>query len=83
MSDLSILSERPHIAPMPRARVFNAYLQEMRAECLRYLRNPGFMLPTLLGQFKQSTGSFRIGFVVLGSVALLCLVLLRRLETRA
>ena len=47
-TDLSILSERPHIAPMPRARVFNAYLQEMRAECLRYLRNPGFMLPTLL-----------------------------------
>jgi ABC-2 type transport system permease protein len=47
-TDLSILSERPHVAPMPRARVFNAYLQEMRAECLRYLRNPGFMLPTLL-----------------------------------
>jgi ABC-2 type transport system permease protein len=47
-ADLSILAERPHIAPMPRARVVNAYLQEMRAECLRYLRNPGFMLPTLL-----------------------------------
>jgi NNP family nitrate/nitrite transporter-like MFS transporter len=39
----------------------------------------GFMLPTMLGQFKQSTGSFQLGFVVLGSVALLCLVLLRRL----
>jgi MFS transporter, NNP family, nitrate/nitrite transporter len=39
----------------------------------------GFLLPTMLGQFKQNTGSFRLGFVVLGSVALLCLVLLRRL----
>lgn len=47
-TDLSILGERPRIATMPRARVFNAYAQEMRAECLRYLRNPGFMLPTLL-----------------------------------
>ena len=45
---MSILSERPQVAPMPRARVVNAYLQEMRTECLRYLRNPGFMLPTLL-----------------------------------
>ena len=33
---------------MPRARVFNAYLQETRSEILRYLRNPGFLLPTLL-----------------------------------
>jgi ABC-2 type transport system permease protein len=33
---------------MPRSRVINAYLQEIRSECLRYLRNPGFMLPTLL-----------------------------------
>jgi len=33
---------------MPRARAFAAYLQEMRSECLRYLRNPGFLLPTLL-----------------------------------
>ena len=39
----------------------------------------GFFLPTMLGQFKQSTGSFQLGFVVLGSVALLSLVLLRRL----
>lgn len=29
----------------------------------------GFFLPTLLGQIKQSTGSFQLGFVVLGSVA--------------
>ena len=38
-----------HAAPaMPRARVFDAYLQETRSEILRYLRNPGFLLPTLL-----------------------------------
>jgi NNP family nitrate/nitrite transporter-like MFS transporter len=37
----------------------------------------GFMLPTMLGQFKKSTGSFQSGFVVLGSVALLSLILLR------
>ena len=30
----------------------------------------GFMLPTMLGQFKQRTGSFGAGFVVLGTVAL-------------
>ena len=39
----------------------------------------GFMLPTLLGQVKQSTGSFGTGFLVLGAVALLSLVLLRAL----
>jgi ABC-2 type transport system permease protein len=33
---------------MTTARVINAYLEEARAECLRYLRNPGFLLPTLL-----------------------------------
>jgi NNP family nitrate/nitrite transporter-like MFS transporter len=37
----------------------------------------GFMLPTMLGQFKQHSGSFATGFVVLGAVALLTLVLLR------
>jgi MFS transporter, NNP family, nitrate/nitrite transporter len=37
----------------------------------------GFMLPTMLGQFKKSTGSFQSGFVVLGSVALFSLILLR------
>ena len=46
--DLSILSERPHAPPMPRARIVNAYLQETRSEILRYLRSPGFVLPTLL-----------------------------------
>jgi hypothetical protein len=35
------------------------------------------MLPTLLGQFKEHTGSFAAGFVVLGSVATCALVLLR------
>ena len=35
-------------ATMPRARVVGAYLQEARSECLRYLRAPSFMLPTLL-----------------------------------
>jgi ABC-2 type transport system permease protein len=48
VTDLSILSERPRVAPMPRGRVLGAYLQEMRTECLRYLRNPGFLLPTML-----------------------------------
>jgi ABC-2 type transport system permease protein len=28
--------------------VINAYVQEAKSECLRYLRNPGFLLPTLL-----------------------------------
>ena len=37
----------------------------------------GFMLPTMLGQFKQRSGSFGTGFVVLGVVALLTLALLR------
>lgn len=46
--DLSILSDRPHAAAMPRGRVLAAYLEETRAEILRYLRNPGFVLPTTL-----------------------------------
>ncbi|KGI78699.1 ABC transporter permease [Oleiagrimonas soli] len=33
---------------MPMPRVFGAYLAEIRSECLRYLRNPGFMLPLTL-----------------------------------
>ena len=37
----------------------------------------GFVLPTLLGQIKQSTGSFQMGFVALGGVALAALVALR------
>ena len=42
----------------------------------------GFMLPTMLGQFKQHTGSFGSGFVVLGTVALMTLALLRWLMAR-
>ena len=45
---LSIPSSPPRLDAMPRMRVLRAYLQEMRAELLRYLRNPGFLLPTLL-----------------------------------
>jgi NNP family nitrate/nitrite transporter-like MFS transporter len=37
----------------------------------------GFMLPTMLGQFKQHTGSFAAGFIVLGSMAAFALLLLR------
>jgi ABC-2 type transport system permease protein len=32
---------------MPRSRVVNAYLQETRSEIVRYLRNPGFLVPML------------------------------------
>jgi len=37
----------------------------------------GFMLPTMLGQFKQRTGSFAAGFIVLASIAAFALLLLR------
>ncbi|NUS59618.1 MAG: ABC transporter permease [Lysobacter sp.] len=47
-SEMSILAERPRTLAMPRGRVLRSYLEEMRSEILRYLRNPGFMLPTLL-----------------------------------
>lgn len=43
--DLTTVAQAPH---MPAGRVLRAYLQEMRSECLRYLRSPGFLLPTLL-----------------------------------
>lgn len=33
---------------MPFGRVLLSYLQETRAECLRYLRTPSFLLPTML-----------------------------------
>ncbi|HOV95205.1 MAG TPA: ABC transporter permease [Thermomonas sp.] len=33
---------------MPRGRVFGAYVEEARSEILRYLRNPGFLLPIIL-----------------------------------
>ncbi|MEP6634673.1 MAG: ABC transporter permease [Luteimonas sp.] len=38
----------PVSTPMPLSRVVYAYLQETRSECLRYLRLPSFLLPTLL-----------------------------------
>lgn len=38
----------PINAVMPPAAVFNAYVQEARSELLRYLRNPGFLLPVIL-----------------------------------
>ena len=38
----------PINAVMPRGLVFNAYVQEARSEILRYLRNPGFLLPVIL-----------------------------------
>jgi len=43
----------------------------------------GFMLPTMLGQFKQRSGSYSAGFVVLGLVALVALVLVRALMARS
>ena len=40
----AILSVAPADAGrMPAGRVLGAYLAEARSECLRYLRNPGFM----------------------------------------
>jgi len=41
----------PNVSPaagMPLRRVLGAYLAEARSECLRYMRNPGFMLPILV-----------------------------------
>ena len=38
----------PLHAAMPRAAVLNAYVQEARSEILRYLRNPGFLMPVIL-----------------------------------
>src|SRR5690606_8641324 len=35
-------------APMPRARVLRAYVQEARSEVLSYLREPAFLLPIML-----------------------------------
>ncbi|MEO8748649.1 MAG: ABC transporter permease [Rhodanobacter sp.] len=33
---------------MPTRRIIGAYLEEARSECLRYMRNPAFMLPIML-----------------------------------
>ncbi|QNN45450.1 ABC transporter permease [Thermomonas brevis] len=38
----------PVSASMPPSRTFGAYVEEARCEVLRYLRNPGFLLPIIL-----------------------------------
>ena len=43
----------------------------------------GFLLPMTLAQFKQRTGSYAAGFVVLGVIALVALALLRGLVSRS
>lgn len=49
MDTIATTPSRPMLPPsMTRMRVLRAYLEETRSECLRYLRNPGFLLPTLL-----------------------------------
>jgi ABC-2 type transport system permease protein len=45
---ISTTSNAPQTGSMPFKRVLGAYLAEARSECLRYMRNPGFMLPILL-----------------------------------
>jgi len=42
----------------------------------------GFMLPTLLGNIKQATGSFSAGFIVLAGLAFVATVLLRALAIK-
>jgi len=44
----AVMSAASASREMSLRRVLGAYLQEARAECLRYLRNPGFMIPTLI-----------------------------------
>ncbi|MEO5629268.1 MAG: ABC transporter permease [Thermomonas sp.] len=48
MNTTTLATTAPAIEAMPRSRVFNAYVQEARSEILRYLRNPGFLLPVIL-----------------------------------
>jgi NNP family nitrate/nitrite transporter-like MFS transporter len=43
----------------------------------------GFLLPMTLGQFKQRTGSYAPGFFMLGSLAMVTLILLRVLMARS
>ena len=43
----------------------------------------GFLLPMTLGQFKQRTGSYAPGFFMLGSVAMVTLIVLRVLMARS
>ncbi|WP_232823454.1 ABC transporter permease [Dyella sp. C9] len=48
MDAARIVSLQPASDAMPWRRVLGAYVEEARAECLRYLRAPGFMLPVML-----------------------------------
>ena len=48
VSSIPVMPATSAVHEMSRGRIFGAYLQEARAECLRYLRNPGFMIPTLI-----------------------------------
>jgi ABC-2 type transport system permease protein len=63
-------------APISRRRILGAYLEEARSECLRYMRNPGFMLPIMLfpamfyllfGVLMAKSGSADIGRYLLAS----------------
>ncbi|GLQ49634.1 ABC transporter permease [Dyella flava] len=45
---ISTASNTPVVTSMPFRRVLGAYVAEARSECLRYMRNPSFMLPILL-----------------------------------
>ena len=49
MHAVTLPAATPGASPaMPARRVLGAYLAEARSECLRYLRNPSFMLPIML-----------------------------------
>ncbi len=48
METASLQIPAEHEVTMPFQRVIGAYLAEIRSECLRYLRAPGFMLPVIL-----------------------------------
>jgi ABC-2 type transport system permease protein len=48
METVMSTNESVSLAAMPRGRVFGAYLEEARSECLRYMRAPAFMLPIML-----------------------------------
>lgn len=48
MTAIDTAIDRAAAITMTPGRLVDAYVQEAKAECLRYLRNPGFLLPTLL-----------------------------------
>ncbi|BBD80137.1 ABC transporter permease [Aerosticca soli] len=49
MNTATLVDHSPaDVTRMSPRRLLGAYLAEARSECLRYLRNPGFMLPVLL-----------------------------------